>query len=291
MLASIALVILGATSAFAIPKNGSAPTGRACGTYISDEALVAAEAHFNANKVSPSDLREGAAAVATLNIYYHVVYKSTTVAGGNVPDTQLAAQTDVMNEAYSNMGIQWKTAGTDRTLNADWFNNAGPDSSQQTAMKKALRKGGKSDLNVYLVGFTSGSGAGLLGYSTFPSSYASASQDDGVVMLFSSTPGGTTTNYNEGQTLTHEAGHWVGLYHTFQGGCSGSGDSVSDTPAEASPASGCPTGRNTCSAAGADPIHNFMDYSYDSCMTEFTAGQATRAASQMATYRGVTTGV
>ncbi|KAF9475918.1 zincin [Pholiota conissans] len=202
-------------------------------------------------------------------------------------DSQIANQISVMNTGYANSGITWKLAGTTRTTNADWFNNVGPDVSQQTAMKKALRTGTAKDLNVYTVGFTSGDGAGLLGYSTFPSSYSGNPTDDGCVILFSSLPGGTAAPYNLGQTLTHEAGHWVGLYHTFQGGCSGSGDQVSDTPAESSAAFGCPTGRDTCSATGVDPIHNFMDYTDDSCMNQFTAGQVTRLRSQISTYRGL----
>lgn len=104
-----------------------------------------------------------------------------------------------MNSAYADLGITWELAGTDRTVNSDWFNNAGPDGSEQTDMKESLRVGDEATLNVYTVGFTSGANAGLLGYSTFPSSYSGAPTDDGVVFLFSSVPGGSTTNYNEGQ--------------------------------------------------------------------------------------------
>lgn len=284
MFKSLLFALLGAAVVIANPVNTTI-VPRQCGTVISDAQLIAAEKHFQANKVEK--VNSSVAAAATIPVYFHVISKDSTLAGGNIPDSQIAAQITVMNQDYAGSGITWTLAGTTRTVNSQWFNQAGPDSSLQTTMKTQLRTGGVTAFNVYTVGFVSGSGSGLLGYSTFPSSYSGNPTDDGTVMLFSSVPGGSTTDYNLGRTLTHEAGHWVGLYHTFQGGCSGAGDSVSDTPPEASPASGCPTGRDTCSGGGVDPIHNFMDYSIDSCMNQFTAGQFTRMQSQLRTYRGI----
>ena len=84
----------------------------------------------------------------------------------------MASQISVLNQGYSSSGISFKLAGSEYTTNADWFNNLGPDSSQNDAAKKALRKGDKATLNLYSVGFVSGSGEGLLGYATFPSDYS-----------------------------------------------------------------------------------------------------------------------
>lgn len=224
-----------------------------------------------------------------IGVVFHVITDGR--GNGDVSEATIAAQMDVINQAFDGvdsggMPYAFDLLKTTRTADRKWY--TGCYGRSERSMKSSLREGGAQTLNIY----SCRPGNGILGFATFPTSYESQPSLDGVVILDESMPGGTAAPYNEGDTLTHEIGHWLGLYHTFQGGCGdytgGSSDFVADTPAEASSASGCPIGRNTCPAdASDDPIFNFMDYTTDSCMYEFTPGQTSRADSFWQAYRAM----
>ena len=280
-------------SDLAFAKDNENKKVRTCGTkHPSEDEAAAIEEHTqalaertrqNGPKVA------GNAVTSVVDVWFHVI--TSTSGAGNVTDTQIADQILVLNEAFAGLTggaatkFQFVLAGVTRTANNTWF-GAGYGSTAETQMKSALRVGNAATLNFY----TNQPSTGELGWATFPSSYSSQPLKDGVVCDWRTLPGGSFAPYNEGDTGTHEVGHWVGLYHTFQSGCNRNNDYVSDTAAERSPAYGCPTGRDSCSGRnypGVDPIENFMDYSDDFCMYKFTAGQADRAASLSATYRGL----
>jgi hypothetical protein len=151
----------------------------------------------------------------------------------------------------------------------------------------SIKPGGQSIAN--------GGISDLLGYAQFPARGTSGVNDlsvngsadtDGVVAGYryfgtSDLNDGSFSlgaPYDRGRTMTHEVGHWVGLYHTFQGGCSGSGDYCADTPAVQSPNYGCST---STSCGTSDMIQNYMDYTDDTCMDRFTQNQKDRVQAVM----------
>jgi hypothetical protein len=234
---------------------------------------------------SAAETQVAAPQPVTVPVVFHVIRRSTTVAGGNVPRAWITNQIAVLNASYSggtggaDTGFQFSLQSITRTTNSGWFKLT---SGKEKKMKAALKVGGPDTLNMYSADL----GNSLLGWSYFAQDAAKDGVLDGVVIHFDTLPGGPWgTDYSEGDTATHEIGHWLNLYHTFQGGCAGNGDFIVDTPAEASAAYQCPTGRDTCSAPGTDPITNFMDYTFDSCMYQFTPDQAVRMQEAWAAYR------
>ena len=203
-------------------------------------------------------------------------------------DSLIAAQMTVLNDSYAgrtapdaaDSPFRFDLTKTTYTVNAEWYKVV--PGKVERDMKKALYEGDSRTLNVY----TADIGAGLLGWSYFPKGYNNGRDFiDGVVMLDESMPGGTAGKYALGDTLTHEVGHWLMLEHTFAHGCSASNDFVTDTPREAFPQFDCPVGADTCAAPGLDPIHNFMDYTQDSCMNMFTRGQVERMNDAWVAFR------
>jgi hypothetical protein len=271
------------TNAAARVKPGSDVKER---NELSAAEVAAAEKDFqsrlSARRAAGKDVT--VKAVVTIPVVFHVV--TATDGTGNVTDTQINQQIAEMNQDYaggessqaSNTEFQFTLQSIRHWANNSWFND--PDSAQgEAALKTATHTGDKRTLNIW------STNTSFLGYATFPEWYADDPQLDGIVIQYGSLPGGPITNFNLGKTATHESGHWLGLYHTFQGSCSASNDQVSDTPAERTETSGCPANKDTCPAAGVDPVHNYMDYSYDSCYNQFTPGQKARMQSQWTTYR------
>ncbi len=155
---------------------------------------------------------------AGVPVYIHVMADAN--GAGNVTDTQISQQITELNQDFAggestsaaNTGFTFSLAGVDRYYNTSWHKD-----QQSTTYRKQTRLGGKNALNIWLVDFA------YLGIATFPWDYAKNPGIDGIRVQYSSLPGGSATNYNQGKTASHEAGplvralpHLPGRVHEHQ---------------------------------------------------------------------------
>ena len=241
-------------------------------------------------------------ATFTIPVVFHVVQK--TDGTGHVPEALIHSQIEVLNEDFEAIAgspggtgtagrIRFVLASTDPNgqptdginyvTNNAWFNDPG---SGLSPMKAALNWDPNRYFNIY-----TNDASGALGYATFPSESA-GDGEDGVVLLYTSVGRNAPQGgiYNQGRTATHEVGHYLGLFHSFQGGCGSAsspystGDLLQDTVAHSGPDFECNAGASTC-GGGNLPIENYMNYTPDACMTKFTPEQINRMRCSIVNYR------
>ncbi|KAF9642101.1 hypothetical protein BDM02DRAFT_3193918 [Thelephora ganbajun] len=202
-------------------------TSSTCIAVASPEGATKAEHRFGKLELS----NEFSALDSTRNVTIPIVHVSSeddTLVGGNTPDEQIIAQIDVPNADYTPNRIKQsgRLPGSVLVL---------PIRQPSSHIYPSLM------LNIK---FTS-DGTELPGYFIFPDGHADASKLDRITILYSFVVGCTSAPYNLERTLTHKAGRWPGLHHTFQSGCTGDGNSIADILPEASPAYGRSIGRDT----------------------------------------------
>jgi len=240
-----------------------------------------------------------------------VVHRFESITGmGVFSDTLVQSQIDIMNEDFraiagtlgeggTDTRIQFKLATVDedgnpfpgytRTVNEFWFNDL-PDPLNGNYWD-VLAFDPTRYLNIYTLSPEAPGGV-ILGYVPYLPQEGAGQPDDGVRCLWNAF-GRNSGNppYDQGRTATHEVGHYLGLYHVFEGGCSGapqpgcygSGDRVCDTEPDETSHGGCPTTSMTC--GDPDPIRNYLEYTDDLCMNNFTPEQARRMRCSMQFYR------
>ncbi|KXX76786.1 Extracellular metalloprotease 1 [Madurella mycetomatis] len=230
----------------------------------------------------------------TLDLYVHVVAGSENREDGYLTEDEVNGQVQLIKDLYAPTGITFNH-NSDMTqwyVNSSW---AG-ESTDFDDMKKALHEGNYTTINLYIRNITVKDYGGTC---TNPWSARTRTPDkgerlelDGCVIATNTLPGSSHEYMNEGKTAVHEIGHWFGLWHTFEHGGIRNGvsppnpcwegnpdDNVTDTPKMQRQGTGtCVETQNSCKEADDedpiyDPIHNYMSYSSDSCMTEFTRGQ------------------
>jgi hypothetical protein len=224
-----------------------------------------------------ADVPNGSVAIP---VHVHVLFDPARPET-RLTEDEIASQMTELNRAFSgdaqspDTPFRFNLADTDYTAN-DF--QLVVDTPRFDTIKKSLNKGGLNELNLYVANPSTPEGLELLGQASFPGGVA---EKDFALIGWDTIPG-ARGGAMEGKTADHEVGHWLNLLHTFENGCGVPGDYIADTPPEAYAASGCPT---IAVPGPYNPFHNYMDYTDDPCMFQFTPNQVQRMADSWVGFR------
>ena len=205
---------------------------------------------------------------------------------GLLTGAQIEGQTTALNTAFNDNGYSFYTANIDSANNSGWYYATASyhydtgqwnNDDQYLAMASALGVDISTSVNFYFTGEDYMQGMGV-----YPWSFGEDDPRNGLFCSNYTIPGGDFP-YHLGITGVHEVGHYFGLYHTFENGCSAPGDEVDDTPYQIDANYGCPSAPQSCGSY--DDVGNYMDYMDDDCLEHFTSGQVDRIDWALNTYR------
>ena len=216
-----------------------------------------------------------------VRVIFHIIQASD--GEGDVSDSQIESQMDYLSEYYADHHISFSLDSINRVINDDWFVGWSTQNQDVQGMQQ-ISYDPFHFLNIYTARLNEpGSNYIVGGYTYFPTQMAEGSYQQGFTLDYRSLPGGA---YNWGKAAVHEAGHYFGLYHTFQTDCNAPDDAVEDTPRNHSDnLYSCNPNLDSCpDDPGNDPVYNHMSYSGDTCPYEFTIGQEDRMHAIIAQY-------
>jgi hypothetical protein len=220
-----------------------------------------------------------------VEVAFHVV---TSGAEGKIGEEVVAAVIENLNWAYRETPFRFELRSVDFTDNKPWFEQCGLGTGTEAAMKEKLAVDPAHVLNIYSCKPVGGKvPPGTVGIGSFPWKDLDKPWLHGVVIDPDALPTGKSLpGRHRGLTVAHEVGHYLGLIHTFQGGCADR-DDVADTPAQSGPSMKCAVEAvDSCpDRPGLDDIRNIMNYTDDDCMAHFTPGQVERMVKAVAEFR------
>lgn len=252
-----------------------------CGTTIDPtnlDQLIELNERWTNRSESSSEVKAYGGSTYYIPVQLHLIRQDNGL--GGISEADALAALDRMNEFYIDASIHfYQCGGIDLIDNSTYYDY---NKSQMAALDAAYSQ--SNVVNIYVANSaTNSSGSSICGHAEFPG---------GLDFIMQ-----TTSCMNNGSTLAHEMGHYLGLYHTHSttfgdeavdgSDCTTQGDLICDTPADPRLSSGNNFDNDGCIYYGTDVdehgetyspmVTNILSYASKECRYKITEGQLDKA--------------